>query len=190
LLGWLLGSLYLYQAGRAAGAVSHPLAQIVPAVLVQMLIFSAAFLMGAVVLGLVVLLFPGVMQLIFLLGLVIAFWWALPLFFAPYGIYTFGEGPLESLYSALRFVRYGQPLTGGFFLILLSFSWLSVTIWNVPEDRSWLLLLGIIGHAFVSAGLTIASFSFYRAMRTWQTLVAEHFSRLQADGGSFDHTTD
>jgi hypothetical protein len=190
LLGWLLGSLYLYQTGRVAGAVSRPWAQIFPAVLAQMLLLSAALLALSFFLSAAVLLFPAAAQWVLLFGLAVVFWWALPLFFAPYGIYAFGEGPLQSLRSALRFVRYGQPFTSGFFFVLLSFSWLSVTVWNIPDDRSWLLLLGILGHAFVSAGLTVASFSFYRAMRTWQTLVLEHFSRLQADGGSFDHTTD
>lgn len=190
LLGWLLGSLYLYQTGRVAGAVSRSWVQIFPAVVAQMLMLSAAFLALSFVLSAIVLLLPAAVQLVFLFGLAIAFWWALPLFFAPYGIYAFGEGPLQSLRSALRFARYGQPFSSGFFLVLLSLSWLSVTVWNTPDDRSWLLLLSILGHAFVSAGLTVASFSFYRAMRTWQTLIFEHFSRLQADGGSFDHSTD
>ena len=55
-------------------------------------------------------------------------------------------------------------------------------LWNIPADSSWLLLLGLGGHAFISTALVAATFVFYQDRYRWwiemrQTLMA----RAEAD---------
>jgi hypothetical protein len=40
-------------------------------------------------------------------------------------------------------------------------------LWGVPTEASWLLLLGILGHAFVTTGLLASSFVYYRDALRW-----------------------
>jgi len=40
-------------------------------------------------------------------------------------------------------------------------------LWNMPPADSWLVLVGIAGHAFISASLLAASFVYYRDALTW-----------------------
>jgi hypothetical protein len=46
-------------------------------------------------------------------------------------------------------------------------------LWAVPPDNSWMLLVGVIGHAFVTTALLAASFIYYRDMNTWLEIVLE-----------------
>jgi hypothetical protein len=40
-------------------------------------------------------------------------------------------------------------------------------VWNIPADDSWLLLLGLVGHALVSTALVAATFVFYQDRYRW-----------------------
>jgi hypothetical protein len=40
-------------------------------------------------------------------------------------------------------------------------------LWRIPPSNSWLTLLGIAGHAFVTTGLLSASFVYYRDADRW-----------------------
>jgi len=40
-------------------------------------------------------------------------------------------------------------------------------LWNIPDNTTWLLLLGIIGHAFVTTSLLAASFVYYHDADVW-----------------------
>jgi hypothetical protein len=40
-------------------------------------------------------------------------------------------------------------------------------LWRIPPTDSWLTLLGIAGHAFVTTGLLSASFVYYRDADRW-----------------------
>jgi len=40
-------------------------------------------------------------------------------------------------------------------------------LWNIPPKDSWITLLGIFGHSFVSTALLAGSFIYYRDMNIW-----------------------
>jgi hypothetical protein len=40
-------------------------------------------------------------------------------------------------------------------------------LWQVPPDTSWMSLVGIAGHAFITTGLLAASFVYYRDGIRW-----------------------
>jgi hypothetical protein len=48
-------------------------------------------------------------------------------------------------------------------------------LWLAPASDSWLMLVGIAGHAFISTTLLAASFVYYRDMNNWLQDVYERF---------------
>ena len=40
-------------------------------------------------------------------------------------------------------------------------------LWSTPAADSWMLLVGILGHAFISTGLLAASFVYYNDGVRW-----------------------
>lgn len=40
-------------------------------------------------------------------------------------------------------------------------------VWQVPPESSWLMMISIIGHAFVTTGMLAASFVYYQEMIRW-----------------------
>jgi hypothetical protein len=54
-------------------------------------------------------------------------------------------------------------------------------VWSVPAEDSWLALVGILGHAFVSTALLASSFVYYHDMTLWlQTVLDRLRTRLPA----------
>ena len=49
-------------------------------------------------------------------------------------------------------------------------------LWSVPQSNSWMTLIGIAGHAFITTALLAASFVYYRDMNVWLQTV---FEKLQ-----------
>jgi hypothetical protein len=50
-------------------------------------------------------------------------------------------------------------------------------LWNTPSQGSWLMLVGIGGHAFVSTALLASSFVYYRDINAWLKVIFEQLQR-------------
>ena len=51
-------------------------------------------------------------------------------------------------------------------------------VWSIPSSDSWMTLIGIAGHAFITTSLLAASFIYYRDMQVWLQTV---FEKLKAN---------
>jgi hypothetical protein len=51
-------------------------------------------------------------------------------------------------------------------------------LWLIPGGDSWMMLVGILGHAFISTTLLAASFVYYRDMNDWLQNVYERFQQM------------
>jgi len=49
------------------------------------------------------------------------------------------------------------------------------SLWVVPESNSWMMLIGILGHAFITTALLVASFVYYQDMFHWLEILLEKF---------------
>jgi len=78
-------------------------------------------------------------------------------------------------------VRFTLPNTGLFLLAFVLINQGLNFLWSTPPSNSWLLLVGIAGHAFISTALLAASFIYYRDINAWLTVVLE---RLQQQANS------
>jgi hypothetical protein len=59
------------------------------------------------------------------------------------------------------------PTTSLLLLVILVISEGLDVLWGVPLSTSWLTLVGIAGHAFISSSLLAATFIYYRDADLW-----------------------
>lgn len=112
---------------------------------------------------------PLLSALVWVLGFSMLLWLVFYVSLTPHGIILHRRNLFYALGDSLRLVQNNTSRVTGLWLVILvlnlGLSWL----WNVPPDESWLLLLGISGHAVVVTALTAASFYLYQdCYRRWQ----------------------
>ncbi len=178
LLGWLGGALYFrWVASLVApeGAVLNA-RSVVSSLALSGLAFLAMVVVGVplfVVIYLLSALSPAIGQVALLFLGFIGLWLIVPFFFAAHGIFMRSQGALASVLSGLRMARFSLPTSGLFVLSVLFISLGLNYLWAIPRANSWMLLVGILGHAFITTALLAASFIFYRDTNAWLLKVFE-----------------
>lgn len=94
-------------------------------------------------------------------------WLVFPLLFAAHGIFVNHNNALTSVQRSMVLTRMTLPTTSLFILIILVISEGLDMLWRVPPEKSWLTLVGLSGHAFISSALLAASFIYYRDADHW-----------------------
>jgi len=181
-VGWLVGALYFRQV---ASLVMPSGSAIAGQAVLRSLGFSflaavALILIGLptfAVLYLLNVLNPWIGQLALLVAGFLALWLVVPFFFAGHGIFLRSQNVLASVLSGVRMARFSLPTSSLFVLSVLLTSVGLNYLWSIPEPDSWMLLVGILGHAFITTALLAASFIFYRDTTAWLQNV---FDRLRA----------
>ncbi len=116
--------------------------------------------------------------------------WALfPLLFSAHGIFVNHHKVWPSIKQGIHITRMTFPTTSLFFLVVLLLSQGLGLLWRVPPEDSWLMILGLAGHAFVTTGLLSASFIYYRDSDVWIRSLQErekHLDQPQVDKGSLE----
>lgn len=91
--------------------------------------------------------------------------------FAPHGIVLQQRGLFGGLLDSLRLVQSNLPQTASLFATLMLINLGLSALWGLPADASWLLLVGISGHAIVATATVAATFVFYQdRYRWWQEM--------------------
>lgn len=184
-LGWLGGGLYFWiVAGASLGEDETGIGVI--RALAQTILLSVVWGVGALIIILPLLLVISVLsaisavlaQLVFFIILFFMFWLVVPLFFTPHGIFVRKQNAFVSVMSSLRMSRFTLPTSSMFVLSVFLLSRGLGYLWMIPTSDSWLLLVGILGHAFISTTLLAASFVYYRDMNNWLQNVYERFQQV------------
>ena len=176
--GWILGSVYFYWV---SGVALKPQQRSFPQSITQAILLSAIWLALLFFFGLPAFLFFSVLALIspllaeaaMLIVALISLWLALPIFFSPHGIFTYQQNAFMAILNSLRMVRYTLPVSGLFLLSTIIISQGLDFLWRTPAENSWLTLVGIAGHAFISTALLATSFIYYRDVNAWLQAIAE-----------------
>lgn len=185
-IGWSLGGLYFQ---RVAGLVSSRStdASPVPAgrAIVQTLLYSLIWVVLIWSLGLpaLFLVYLGFainallgQGLLLFLGF-ISLWLLVPLFFSPHGIYLGRQTALASFLGGFRLARFTLPTSSLFVLTVLLVGMGLNTLWAVPAEDTWIAVVGLLGHAFITTALLAASFIYFQDMSGW---VQSVLARLRA----------
>jgi hypothetical protein len=106
-------------------------------------------------------------QFAFFLYIGIILWIAFPLLFSAHGIYVNHLGALASVRRSMVMTRMTLPTTALFILAVFAISEGLDILWRVPPENSWLTLIGVGGHAFITSALLAASFIYYRDADRW-----------------------
>lgn len=182
--GWLGGGLYFRSVADASSAANEETSLIWT--LLQTVLLSVLWVIGLAVilfpiLFLLVLLTaisPLLAQVAFFIILLFLFWFVVPLFFMPHGIFVRRQNAFLSILSSLRMSRFTLPTSSMFVLSVFLLSRGLSYLWLVPSNDSWLVLIGIAGHAFISTALLSASFVYYRNMNHWLHTVYDRFQQM------------
>lgn len=176
LAGLLLGSVYYALTAQAVigtrplkfGALANQSAQ---ALILSVMLLAVVTLLSlpiSCLLSSLILIMPSLGTLPFIILGLLMVWVLLPLVFSPHGIYAGDLKATRSIVTSFRLVRSIMAGTGMFFIILIIIGYGLDILWTTPTADSWLLAIGIFGHAFISSGLLAASFKFYDRGIKWQ----------------------
>ncbi len=175
-IGLFLGTVYFALTARAAKGNELPLYlnQILKQTgqslfLTLILITAGTFLALPIscLLTSIMLAIPSLGTFPFMLVGMIAVWVMLPLAFSPHGIFSGELKAAKSMVTSIRLVRSLMSPTGLFIIFLILLGYGLDILWSTPETDDWMLLVGIIGHAYISTSLLAASFIYYNKGIKW-----------------------
>lgn len=89
--------------------------------------------------------------------------------FALHGMLLQRRGLLTALWDSVRLVQLNLPHAASLFVLIVLINVGLGLVWNIPGDNTWLLLLGLSGHALISTALIAATFVFYQDRYRWWT---------------------
>lgn len=118
-------------------------------------------------------------------GRVVVLWVSMFIIFTIHSMLLHDRHLLGAVWDSVRVVQWNMTPTLFLFLLILTLNWGLMFVWTLPDTGSWITLLAIAGHAFVSTGLIAATYAFYKdRYRYWkemrEVLLAE-LARRQAE---------
>ncbi|GMV34169.1 MAG: hypothetical protein DYG85_14955 [Chloroflexi bacterium CFX1] len=174
LVGWVGGALYFRNVAWAALAEKAASIRAVRAVAQTVLIsILCNIILMAIGMPVFLILVVAAQINITLANLAMLFitlasvWVIVPIFFWAHGVFLNRENALTSMLSSLQLTRFTLPTSSLFVLTVFLLSYGLGFLWRIPASDSWLTLLGIFGHSFVTTGLLAASFIYYHEMTAW-----------------------
>ena len=182
LVGWLCGGFFFRWVSLVVTDSSQPTDEgrfgrsVLNTILLSVLYFMLMIMLGIpliVVLSLVVAASPLLAQGLLIIFGLLSMWLIVPLFFTPHGIFLRQQNAFSSIYASLKMARFTLPTSSFFVLSVLVISLGLNFLWNIPPPDSWMALIGIAGHAFITTSLLAASFIYYRDMQVWLQTVLE-----------------
>jgi len=186
--GIFVGSFYFHEVARCSSEErqSFSLEQVTRQYF-QTLLLTISLLIMAVMFAIPTLLTvsvlymfsPAMAQIALFIMSLLMLWLFLPLVFAPHGIFANRQNVLVSIQTSIHMVRFYVPGTGLFLLTAVLFSQGMDVIWRVPSETSWMLMVGVFGHAFITTALLSASFKYYAGGIRW---MRENLKRMSSKG--------
>ncbi|HKY53966.1 MAG TPA: hypothetical protein VJM08_06645 [Anaerolineales bacterium] len=186
LIGWVGGGLYFrWVSGTTLGQEETGVSSL--RAIIQTLILSVCWFIGLMVvfvplmlvLALLAVVSPILANVAIFVILLLAFWLVVPLFFMPHGIFARRQNAFISAITSLRMARFTFPTSGMFVISVIILSQGMKYLWSVPPSDSWMTLVGIAGHAFITTTVLAASFVYYRDMNIWLQTVFEQWQKTR-----------
>ena len=181
LAGWLLGSIYFTWVAKVSIEQEAQNLLWAGKTVLHSFLLSIIWTMAIFMLGMPLLIMfsifmqinPTLAQFAVIFLALFAMWIVVPFFFSAHGIFTRKENLLRSVMSSFHLSRYTMPTSSFFVLGVLLLSQGFNSLWLVPEPSSWMMLVGILGHAFITTALLVASFIYYHDMQSWLEVLLE-----------------
>jgi hypothetical protein len=181
-LSLLIGSSYWVWAGRATQSAPWSpvdgLGRWLRTILVMVLLCGAFLILmlvfllpGMFLVALVTMLIPGagsvLLQLFYLLGGGFVFWIILFIMFSMHGTVLYRDKILASVWNSINTSRWMYPMSIWMPLLLILLNFLAASVWSLAPNDSWAGMVGIVGNAYTSSVVVIASMAYYIDKRRW-----------------------
>jgi hypothetical protein len=185
-IGWVVGGLYFRWVSRTTLGQEEAGISLLRAI-VQTFILSVCWLIGLMIVLLPVMFILTLLAFInpllangaiFVL-LLLSFWLIVPLFFVPHGIFARRQNAFYSALISLRLARFTFPTSGMFVISVLIPVTGAELLVECASNDSWMTLVGIAGHAFITTAALAASFVYYRDMNVWLQTVFEQWQKIR-----------
>ncbi len=181
LLGWIAGCLYFHRVALAVGedrpfsvpTMTYGLVHGILLSIFWVVLLSVLTVPVLMVVSLLALFSITLAQAAMILLMLFSIWLLLPIAFSPHGIFLAHQNAFRSVLSSLRLIRFTLPTSSLFLLTIIVLAKGLNLLWSIPPATSWMLLVGIAGHAFVTTALLAATFVYYRDMQEWLDVVLE-----------------
>jgi len=175
LAGWIGGGLYFRSvAGLINVADNAQPVRVLHAILQTVMLSILWLILSIVIVGPLIMMLTLLFQvseflanIAFLFLSLLSMWVIVPLFFWPHGIFLRKQNFITSIVSSVQMTRFTLPTSSMFVLTIFLLSMGLNFLWTRPSEDSWMTLVGIFGHAFVSTALLAGSFIYYRDMTAW-----------------------
>ena len=144
------------------------------------LLLLAAYTPFLVLAGVLMMVSSQVAVFVLWVGILLALWVLMFLIFTIHGLFMNDRNLFASLWDSIRLVQWNMSATI-FLILLVVLLNLSLTyIWSLAPTGSWLALVGVAGHAFITTGLVAATCVFFKdRYRYWQEMRAEIMAELE-----------
>jgi hypothetical protein len=170
LIGFFLGSIYFQNIShqvidpRENGTIKILLRAYVQIILMPILLLIVLLILSIplmFIISLITMVSPMISQFILLIAGLILLWVLMPLIFTPHGIFLFKQNLISAMMTSISVVRVSMAQTAQF--ILLGFILIKGLdyLWQIPHVDNWLLIVGILGHAFISSAVITSSFHYF-----------------------------
>ncbi len=182
LIGWIGGGLYFRTVARLtidndAQFVGAPRA-IIQTIFLSILwgiLITIITIPLVLVLAVVIQFSQALANLLVLFFSIASMWVIVPLFFWSHGVFVKRQNVFTSMLSSLQMMRFTLPTSSMFVLTVFLLAFGLNYLWNIPPKNSWMTLIGIFGHSFVTTALLASSFIYYRDMTIWLQAAIERF---------------
>ena len=144
-------------------------------------IFMAVAIPGSCILSLTMMSGLSLGGLSVMLYIALMVWILFPLLFSAHGIFAYQHKVWKAIRHSATLTRLTLMRTSLLFLTVLLISEGLDTLWRVPPENSWLVLIGVTGHAFVTTSLLAASFIYYRDATRWMQRLAQQSVMIGQD---------
>ena len=175
--GVLLGTIYYSLTAAAAringkfswGSFGKQLLNVIVMLVAMIVALFIIMVPFACIMTFIYMLVPFLYRILIFLAMVIACWLVVPLFYIPHGIFMENLDFPHAVRRSLDLGSWSGPITVRYILFSMLISLGMDMIWTIPAQSSWLILVSIFGHAFVSTALLASSFILFRELSIWQT---------------------
>jgi hypothetical protein len=137
-------------------------------------LFLVAVMIGTpflVVVSVISTLSSWIAMLVMWIALMLFLWLVFHLFFAIHGLLLSEEPLRQAVWNSIRLTAFNSFPTMGLLLVTFGVSAGLDYLWSLPAEDSWMLLVGVAGHAIISSGLLASTFVYYQdRYRYWREL--------------------
>jgi hypothetical protein len=186
--GLLLGGIYfglITQQVRDGAPNLWRVLKVMPRYWLSVLLLILSLLLVGAILAVPVIILAALLSglsawiatLVVWTGFMLFLWLIFHLFFTIHGLLLNHQPLVKAAWNSLRLVAANSFSVMGLLALVFALSAGLNYLWSLPNESSWMLLVGIAGHALISSALIATTFVFFQDRYRYWRQVQEYVSK-------------